>query len=86
MRILHDDLHCHPYKMAIVQELSERDLTLRRNACEALLENVPEDAIAYFGNEAQFHLTGCVNKENMRYWADTNPQELNQRPLQFPFT
>jgi len=24
-RILHDDLHFHPYKMAIVQELSERD-------------------------------------------------------------
>jgi len=24
-RILHDDLHCHPYKMAIVQELSERE-------------------------------------------------------------
>ena len=24
-RILHDDFHCHPYKMAIVQELSERE-------------------------------------------------------------
>ena len=24
-RIFHDDLHCHPYKMAILQELSERE-------------------------------------------------------------
>ncbi|KAF2882132.1 hypothetical protein ILUMI_24054 [Ignelater luminosus] len=28
-RILRDDLHFHPYKMAIVQELSERDIKLR---------------------------------------------------------
>ena len=27
-RILHDDLHFHPCKMAIVQELSERDFTM----------------------------------------------------------
>ena len=43
-RILHYDLHFHPYKMAIVQELSERDFNCRRNACEVLLEVVPEDA------------------------------------------
>ena len=37
-RILHEDLHFHPYKMAIVQELYERDFNSRRNACEVLLE------------------------------------------------
>ena len=52
--------------MAIVQEISERDFSSRRNACEALLENVPEDAILYFSDEAHFHLTGYVNKQNMR--------------------
>ena len=83
-RILHDDLHYHPYKMAIVQELSVRNFTSRRNACEALLENVLEDAIVYFSDEAHFHLTGCVNKQNMRYWADTNPHELHERPLHSP--
>lgn len=46
-RILHDDLHFHPYKMAIVQELFERDFNSRRNACEVLLEVVPEDAIVF---------------------------------------
>ena len=70
-RILHDDLHCHPHKMAILQELSERDFT-SRGTHATLLENVPEDAIIYFSDEA--HLTGCVSKQNMRYWADTNPQ------------
>jgi hypothetical protein len=70
--------------LAIVQELSERDFNSRRNACEALLENVPEDAIVFFSDEAHFHLSGCVNKHNMRYWADTNPRELHQRPLHSP--
>ena len=31
-RILHEELHFHPYKMVIVQELTERDFTSRKNA------------------------------------------------------
>lgn len=83
-RILHDDLHYHPYKLAIVQELSERNFNSRRNACEALLENVPEDAIVFYSDEAHFHVNGYVNKQNMRYWADTNPRALHQMPLHSP--
>lgn len=83
-RILHENLHYHPYKMAIVQELSERDFNSRRNACEVLLEVVPEDAIVFFSDEAHFHLCGSVNKQNMRYWAETNPRELHERPLHSP--
>ena len=72
--------------MAIVQELSELDFTSRRNGREAFLENVPEDAIVYFSHEAHFHfhMTGCRNKQNMCYWADTSTQELHQRPLHSP--
>lgn len=83
-RILRDDLHFHPYKMAIVQELSERDFNSRMNACELLLDVVPEGAIVFFSDEAHFHLCGSVNKQNMRYWADTNPRELHQKPLHSP--
>lgn len=83
-RILHDDLHFHPYKLVIGQELSERDFNSRRNGCEAFLESVPDDAIVFFSDEAHFHLSGCVNKQNMRYWAETNPRQLHQRPLHSP--
>nr|ADD24484.1 Transposable element Tc3 transposase [Lepeophtheirus salmonis] len=82
-QILKDDLHCHPYTMAIAQELSEHDFSSRRNACEALLENVPEDALVYFSDEAHFHLTGCVNKENMRYYA-TDTSNDPELPLHSP--
>jgi hypothetical protein len=50
-------LHFHPYKLAIVQELSERDFDARRNACEALLEHVPQDALVFFTDEAHFYVT-----------------------------
>jgi hypothetical protein len=32
-------------------------------------------------DEAYFHLTGLVNKQNCRYWSDWHPQELIQKPL-----
>jgi len=32
-------------------------------------------------DEAHFHLTGYVNKQNYRYWADNNPKEVNEHSL-----
>lgn len=80
-RILHEDLKLHPYKLAVVQELTERDFVARQNACEMLINNLPEDAVVFFSDEAHFHISGCVNKQNMRYWCDVNPRELHQKPL-----
>ncbi|PNF39164.1 hypothetical protein B7P43_G01359 [Cryptotermes secundus] len=80
-RILHEHLHFHPYKMGVVQELSPRDFQNRITVCETLLENLPPNALAFFSNEAHFHLSGYVNKQNMRYWSGNNPRELLERPL-----
>jgi hypothetical protein len=32
-------------------------------------------------DEAHFHISGFVNKQNFRYWSSTNPIELHKRPL-----
>lgn len=32
--------------------------------------------------DALFHLTGFVNKQNVRYWAAENPRLLCERPLE----
>lgn len=32
-------------------------------------------------NEAHFHLSGFVNKQNFRYWSDSNPKTLHEKPL-----
>jgi hypothetical protein len=26
-------------------------------------------------------LNSCVNKQNFRYWSETNPQQVHERPL-----
>ena len=80
-RILHQDLNFHPYKMAVAQELGERDFHARRNACEALRENLPQDALVFFSDEAHFHICGCVNKQSKRCCSANNPRELHHRPL-----
>jgi len=78
-RILHKDLNFHPYKTAIVQELSDRDMANRRISSEQLLEMLNDDGVistVLMTDEAHFHLSGYVNKQDYRYWAPENPQEL----------
>ena len=35
----------------------------------------------WMSDEAHFHLTGYMNKQNYHYWADSNPKEVHERPL-----
>jgi hypothetical protein len=47
---------------------------------EAFLKN----ADLWSSDEAHFHLSGTVNKQNFRYWAAENPREVHARPLHSP--
>ena len=80
-RILHFDLRFHPYKLACVQELSERDYQSRVNCCLQIISKLPKNSVLLTSDEAHFHLSGFVNKQNFRYWSDENPQQLVQQPL-----
>lgn len=84
-RILHLDLKFHPYKLQVVQQLLERDLQARQTFCTQLLEMIDTepDFLNNFmmSDEAHFHLSGYVNKQNCRYWAPTNPNQIHERPL-----
>ena len=78
-RILHKALNFCPFKIAIVQELSDCDMANRRISSEQLLEMLNDDGVintALMIDKAHFHLSGYVNKQNYRYWAPENPQEL----------
>jgi len=78
-RILHRDLNFHPYKIAIVQELSDCDMANRKISSEQLLEMLNDDGVintVLMIDKAHLHLSGYVNKQHYRYWAPENPQEL----------
>jgi hypothetical protein len=57
-----------------VQELHQRHWANRIALAQNMLEIVADD-------EAHFHLSGCVKKQNFRYWTDANPRQLHERPL-----
>jgi hypothetical protein len=79
--ILHTVLKFHPYKMLVVQELNQCDWVNHSDSCQAILQNVPANDVVLSCDEANFHLSGCVNKQNFRYRAENNPRQLHKRPL-----
>ena len=45
-------------------------------------ENEPEfHRKIIMSDEAHFHLTGCVNKQNCRIWGSENPKMIIEKPL-----
>jgi hypothetical protein len=48
---------------------------------ECLIGILSNDVTVFMADEAHFHLSSCVNKQNFHCWAEENPQELHQWPL-----
>jgi hypothetical protein len=84
-RILHLDLHLHPYKVQLTQQLKPADHSQRRRYVEWVLEQQAVDGDfsnkIFFSDEAHFSLCGYVNKQNCRIWGSENPQVIEERPL-----
>lgn len=70
-RILHKDLGYHPYKIQLVQSLNPGDYPQRIGFCEIMLARLEENDNQINNlsksDEAHFHLSGFVNKQNFRY-------------------
>ena len=54
-RILHKSLHMHPYKIMVVQELSERDYETRTNLSRDILQSIPPTSVTICSDEAHFY-------------------------------
>ena len=83
-RILHEDLHFCPYKIQVNHALHEREYVNRVNFCQTFLQLINQNQELVnnlMSDEAHFHLSGFVNKQNFRYWSATNPIEFHERPL-----
>lgn len=87
IKILHLH-HFHPYKMKLVQELSDDDFDRRLEFCEGMMARC-DNANRFlfwtcFSDEATFQLSGQVNRHNMRYWATDNPYWMRKIHTQYP--
>lgn len=84
-RILHNDLNFHPYKIQIVHQLSPQDAPNRLTFCREFVRLLNEGANVInnliMSDEAHFHLSGYVNKQNFRYWCAEQPMQLHEQPL-----
>lgn len=78
----------HPYKITILQELTEDDPDRRLQFCEQMMDlldrNVLQIENVLFSDESTFMLNGEVNRQNCRYWADRNPHWMREGHTQRP--
>lgn len=80
--ILRKDLGLKPYKPQIVQKLLPTDYAKRLEFAEWYLSQSAEvQQNMIFSDEAWFYLTQPINKQNNRIWAESNPNELVEKPL-----
>lgn len=78
----------HPYKIRLLHELAEDDFDRRLQFCEDFMSRNDRypDFIekVLFSDEATFYLNGHVNRQNCRYWSDTNPHWMQEYRTQRP--
>lgn len=81
------ELHYHPYKVSVVQQILPADHEKRVNFCRWFNAHQRADEIldlSFYTDEAWFHLTGYVNSQNYRTWSAVNPhifRETNLHPV-----
>jgi len=68
----------------MVQQLKPQDYAHRLQFANEMLERFASFNNIFFSDEAHFHLNGHVNRQNCRYWSDTNPKLKHQKPLHSP--
>lgn len=84
-RIMKKELHLHPYKLQLTQELKAGDHGKHRQFVEWFQNMQINDADfprkIIFSDEAHFHMSGFVNKQNFRLWGTENSQQIDQRQM-----
>uniref|UniRef100_A0AAX7TH63 Uncharacterized protein n=1 Tax=Astatotilapia calliptera TaxID=8154 RepID=A0AAX7TH63_ASTCA len=71
----------YPYKLQLLQHLSEDDPDQCTEFAEWTKQKLEQDPQftqkILFSDEANFYVNGEVNKQNQRYWSDTNPHWMD---------
>jgi hypothetical protein len=78
-RVLHKSLVFKPYRIEMVQQLSDVDHRRRLEFCLQLQDLMCCDdhflEKDQFRDETTFHVSGTVNRRNIRIWGSENPHD-----------
>jgi hypothetical protein len=75
-RILRKRLRAKGCRLQLLQALNPKDHNLRFQFCVDFQQRIEEDWFAeklVFSDEATFHVSGKVNRHNVRIWGTENP-------------
>lgn len=72
-------------KIQVVQALKPQHFNSQVLFRQQMLNVIGQDGELvhnfWISDEAIFHLSGYVNKQNFRYWSGNNPHTLHKNPL-----
>ena len=86
-RRIKSELGLKPYKIQILQELCDDDYDMRVELAQTLIPMLQDPALQnliFFSDEANFHLSGRVHKQNCRIWGYEKPTQFETEPLHSP--
>ena len=87
-KTLRKTLKFYPYKIKLVHAMKPEDGPARVAFAETILDNTTDDPQYLekicFSDEANFHLSGAVNRHNVRIWGTQNPREYTEKELNSP--
>ena len=72
-KVQHKNLRLYTYKVQLLQALEPNDKSRQKEFAVNMLERISEDETflrrVCFSNEATFHVSGKLNKQNVRIWG-----------------
>ena len=81
-KVLHKNLKLFAYKVQILQTLQPNDMPRRKEFAVNMLQRISEDEAflkqVCFSDEATFHVSGKLNKHNVRIWGSENPHATRE--------
>ena len=76
-KVLHKNLRFYAYKVQMLQALQPNDIPKRKEFAVNMLQRISEDEAFFkrvcFSDEATFHASGKLNKQNVRIWGSEDP-------------
>ena len=76
-KVLHKNLRLFAYEVQMLQALQPNDMPRQKEFAVNMLQRISEDEAflkrVCFSDDATFHVSGKLNKHNVRIWGSENP-------------